>query len=62
VGTGEDYFQRRDHIRDQRIAVAYVPRDWLEVDLSFRLEERDSNDSSYTYDDRLTMASIKITL
>jgi hypothetical protein len=62
AGTGEDYFQRRDHIRDQRIAVAYVPRDWLEVDLSFRLEERDSNDSSYTYDDRLTMASIKITL
>jgi len=62
VGTGEDYFQRRDHIRDQRVAVAYVPRDWLEVNLSFRLEERESNDSSYTYDDRLTLASIKITL
>jgi hypothetical protein len=62
LGTGEDYLQRRDHIRDQRIAVAYAPRDWLEVDLSFRLEERDSNDNSYIYDDRLTVASVKITL
>ena len=62
VGTGEGYLRRRDHIRDQRITVAYVPRDWLEVDLSFRLEERASNDAAYTYDDRLTVASVKITL
>jgi hypothetical protein len=62
IGTGEAYLQRRDHIRDQRFALAYVPRDWLEVDLSFRLEERDSDDSAYTYDDRLTMAAVKITL
>jgi len=62
IGTGENYFQRRDHIRDQRISVTYAPRDWLEVDASFRLEERGSNDGSYTYDDRLTMISLKITL
>lgn len=62
AGTGETYTEREDHVHDQRIAITYIPRDWLEVDLSYRWEQRHSNEALYAYDDRLVVAGIKFTL
>ena len=62
TGTAEEYLQRRDQVRSQRVALAYTPRDWLEADLGFRLEQRASNDANFAYHDRTFNVGVKISL
>jgi len=53
------YTSRRDTVRDQQVNLKYVPRDFLNLQLSYTLEQRNSNQAQFSYDDKLWTASFK---
>jgi exopolysaccharide biosynthesis operon protein EpsL len=54
-----EYASRRDTVQDQQINLTYTPREYLDLQLAYTLEERDSNQYEFSYHDRLLTASLK---
>jgi exopolysaccharide biosynthesis operon protein EpsL len=52
---------RHDTVRSAQLNAIYVPRSALELDLTYRREQRSSNRSSLTYVDNLAMLGIRVT-
>ncbi len=54
--------RRIDDLNDQRFRASYVPRDWLTFELSVALEQRHSDVTALSFNDRLARAGFKIAL
>jgi Putative beta-barrel porin 2 len=53
-----EFAARRDRLNDQKLTIKFSPRDPLALQLSYRLEQRDSNESEFPYHDRLATANL----
>ncbi|MGE3532641.1 MAG: outer membrane beta-barrel protein [Steroidobacteraceae bacterium] len=51
---------RRDTLENLQVGVVYQPREWLELNVSFANEQRDSNRDFLAYDDQITSAGVKL--
>jgi Putative beta-barrel porin 2 len=51
---------RIDDLNDQRIKATYLPRTWLSFDLSAALEQRNSDDPTFSFKDRIIKAGFKV--
>lgn len=54
-----DSIARRDEVGSAQLGVTYSPRSMLELGLSYRREERDSNRDTRTFDDNLGSFSLR---
>lgn len=57
-----DFASRRDKLRTEQLRVKYLPRDWIQLELSYRMDARDSNQVEFPYSDKLLRATIAVSL
>jgi hypothetical protein len=53
---------RIDELNDQKVKATYLPRTWLSLDVSAALEQRNSDESEYSFKDRIIRAGFKVSL
>ncbi len=56
-----EFDSRHDRVRSQQANLKYTPRDWIALQLSYKLEQRDSNRAQFPYSDKLLWASLTAT-
>lgn len=57
-----DFTARHDNLRSEQLVLAYAPRDWLGLQLSYKYESRDSNRTLAGYIDRVALGQITVRL
>jgi hypothetical protein len=54
-----EFASRRDNVRNQQIRIAYAPRDYLQLEAAYSLEQRYSNQYDFSYNDKLWTGTFK---
>jgi putative beta-barrel porin BBP2 len=60
AGAAQNVFLRKDKLHDQKITLTSLPRSWLSIEASIALEQRQSNYTSFSFDDKLASIGFKV--